>query len=311
LQYNFSMHGMPNAREPVFPLFFGAGRPAGPMSDNGPFRVNLVGLHYQRHVQFFPPGQPLPTTRIGLPPNPLPNPTDARRPGYHVNEEFYAQIQLAAEPRLSVSQNGALKLVEAVDDRGQSLLIEANGKSTIQRHSAYFGLTAGPTLHLQAPLRRPEQPGQEIKRLRGLVPVVVATRKGDPLVIPLSGSGGKSFHNDEATLEVQEVRVNPNTNQTSIQLLVRTNRNSGEEADLLAAMPTVMVRRNETQQQQIEVRDGQGKPIPWYLSNDAEGARMTLTLTPHDQGAPAEIRYYSMVRAVTDVSFEFTDVPLP
>lgn len=311
LQYNFGMHGMPNTREPVFPLFFGAGRPAGPMSDTGPFRVNLIGLHYQRHVQFYPPGQPQPTARVGLPPNPQPNPSDAGRPVYNISEEFYAQIQLAAEPRLSVSQNGPLKLVEAVDDRGQSLLIEANNKSTVQRHSAYFGLTAGPTLHLQAPLRRPEQPGQEIKRLRGVVPVVVATRKGDPLVIPMNGSTGKSFHNDEATLEVQEVRVNPNTNQTSIQISVRPHRSSAGEADLLAAMPTVMIRRNETQQQQIEVRDAQGKPIPWYLSNDAEGSRMTLTLTSHDQGAPAEIRYYAMVRAATDVSFEFTEVPLP
>ena len=190
-------------------------------------------------------------------------------------------------------------------------LIEANDKPTVQRHSAYFGLTAGPTLHLQAPLRRPDQPGQEIKRLRGVVPVVVATRKGDPLVVPLDGSAGKSFRNEEMTLEVQEVRVNPNRNQTSIQIAVRSHRNPGGEADLLAAMPTVMVRRNELQQQQIEVRDGQGKPIPWYLSNDAEGSRMTLTLTPHDQGAPTEIRYYSMVRAATEVSFEFTDVPLP
>ncbi|SIO62181.1 hypothetical protein SAMN05444166_6971 [Singulisphaera sp. GP187] len=307
LQYNFGMHGMPNAREPVFPLFSGAGRPAGPMSDHGPFRVNLVGLHYQRHVQFFPTGQPLPSNRVGLPPNPV----DPKRPGYTVNEEFYAQIQVAAEPRLSVSQNGPLKLVEAIDERGQSLLIPENNAQTLQRQSAYFGLTAGPNLHLQAPLRRPEQPGQEIKRLRGVLPVVVATRKGNPLVVPLSGSSGKSFRNDEATVEVQEIRVNPNTNQTNIQIAVRTNRTSGGEADLLAALPTAMGRRSETSQQQLEVVDGQGKLIPWYLTNDAEGSRMTLTLTPQEQGAATEIRYYAMVRAVTDVNFEFTDVPLP
>lgn len=307
LQYNFGMHGMPNARELVFPLFAGAGRPAGPMSDYGPFRVNLVGLHYQRHVQFFPNGQPVPSNRLVLPQNPV----DAKRPGYTLNEEFYAELQVAAEPRLSVSQNGLLKLTEAVDDHGQSLLIPETNAQTLQRHSAYFGLSAGPNLHLQAPLRRPEQPGQEIKRLRGVLPVVVATRKGNPLVIPLSGSSGKSFRNEEATVEIQEIRQNPNTNQTSIQIAVRTNRSSGGEADLLAAMPTAMARRTETTQQQIEILDSQGKLIPWYPSNDGEGTRMTLTLTPHEQGAATELRYYSMVRAATEVNFEFTDVPLP
>ena len=65
-------------------------------------------------------------------------------------------------------------------------------------------------------------------------------------------------------------------------------------------------------QQQIEVVDSQGRAIPWYHSSfDAEGARMTLTLSPHDQGTPAEVRYYGLARAATEVSFEFTDVPMP
>ena len=240
------------------------------------------------------------------------NPADSKRPNFSLNEEFYAQIQVAAEPRLSVSQSGALKLIEAIDDRGQSLLIPESNAQTLQRHSGYFGLTAGPNLHLQAPLRRPEQPGQEIERLRGVLPVVVATRKGNPLVVPLSGTSGKSFRNEEATVEVQEVRLNPKTNQTSIQIAVRTNRSSGGEADLLAAMPTAMARRPETSQQQIEVLDGQGRLIPWYLSNDAEG--VADDLDPHAaraRGRRRVLRYYSMVRAATEVSFEFTDVPLP
>ncbi|WP_406696092.1 hypothetical protein V5E97_34375 [Singulisphaera sp. Ch08] len=307
LQYNFGMHGMPNANESVFPLFAGGGRPAGPMSDNGPFRVNLGGLHYQRHVQFLSSGQPLPSNRIVLPQNPA----EAKRPDFNLTEEFYAQIQVAAEPRLSVTQRGALKLLEAVDDRGQSLLIPETNTLTQQRQSGYFGLSAGPNLHLQAPLHRPEQPGQKIKRLRGVLPVVVATRKGNPLVVPLSGSSGKSFRSEDAVVEVQDIRVNPNTNQTNIQISVRAKANSGSEADLLAAMPTAMARRPDSIQQQIEVFDGQGKSIPLYLSNDADGSRMTLTLTPHDQGAAHELRYYSIVRAATEVNFEFTDVPLP
>jgi hypothetical protein len=65
-------------------------------------------------------------------------------------------------------------------------------------------------------------------------------------------------------------------------------------------------------QQQIEVVDSQGRVIPWYHSSfDAEGARMTLTLTPHDQAAPAELHYFGLARASTEVSFEFSNIPMP
>lgn len=309
LQYNFGMQLLPNQREPVFQLFVGSGRPGGPISDNGPFRVNLVGLHYQRNVQFFPTAQPQrkdPRVLAGEPGEPNPA-------GYTINEDFNAQLQIAAEPRLSLTQFGTLKLLEAVDERGQSLLIpENNNAGQNQMQSGYFGITAGPNLHLQAPLRRPQQPGKLIKRLRGTLPVLVSTRKGNPLVVPLSGSSGKSFRNEEATVEIQEIRANPNTNQTSIQLAIKPNRNSGTEAELLAAMPSALSRRpDQPNQQQFEVFDAQGKVIQAYPSNDMEGTRTTLTLIPHEQGAPTELRYYSMVRARTEVSFEFNDVPLP
>jgi hypothetical protein len=290
----------------VLPLFAGTGRPAGPMSDTGPFRVNLMGLHYQRSVSF------LGAAQVGGAGRVLPGLGDANDPPGHVfNEQFYAQLQVAAEPRLSLSQNGPLRLLEAVDNLDQSLVVPSSGHPTTQRFSGYFGLSSGSTLHLQAPLRRPDHTGQSIKRLRGVVPVIVATRKPDPLVIPLDGATGKSFQNEEFSLRVLDIRTNPNTHQTSIEIALRANPSSPEAEPVGAGLPTVAVRRPDTNQQQIEVLDAQGRAIPWYHSNDAEGSRMTLTLTPHDQGAASEIRYYSMVRAQSEVGFEFSDVPLP
>ena len=73
-----------------------------------------------------------------------------------------------------------------------------------------------------------------------------------------------------------------------------------------------MIQRPDLHQQQIEVADNQGKLITWYNSSyDAEGSRMTLTLTNHDQTAPAELHYYGLARAATEVGFEFSDVPMP
>lgn len=312
LQYNLGgMHGQFNSRESVFPLFLGGSRPPGPMSDSGPFRVNLVSVHYQRDVSFVGPMQQtmINLRERGRAVEPL---ADGVSPGHTITEQFFAQVQVAAEPRLTLSQNGPIKLLEVTDDRGQSLLPEPDNGPVTQRFSGYFGLSAGSTLHLQALLNRPEQPGKTIKIFRGVLPVMVATRKPGPLVIPLLNAAGKSFRNDEVTLSVQMIKINPNTRQTSIEISLR----SGTDPEAAQPAPVVpgadaLVQRPDTHQQQIEVLDAVGRPIPWYHSNDAEGSRMTMTLTPHDQGSPSEIRYYALARAATEVRFEFKDVPLP
>jgi len=317
LQYNVGNRGLPSSREPVFPLLDGGPRPAGPTSDSGPFRISLVSLHYQRDVAFgraaagFPQRPPMP----GL----APLPRGANTPladGPAVDEQFFAQVQVAAEPRLSLSQNGPLKILEAVDDRGQSLLPEAGEGPFTQRFSGYFGLTTGSALQLQAPLKRPEQPGRSIRKLRGVLAIMVATRKPDPLVVPLQGAAGKSFHNDEVNLSIVDIRVAPVTNQTSIEVVIRLNSSpAGGFAPPGGNGPEFTMQRPDLHQQQIEVVDSQGRVIAWYHSSvfDAEGSRMTLTLTPQQQpqAAPTELRYYGLARAGTEVGFEFSDVPMP
>jgi hypothetical protein len=315
LQFNFGMHGSPTGnREPVFPLLDGGPRPPAPTSDSGPFRVSLLSLHYQRDVAFSRAGMVMPR-RLGAPlPPPIPGGANTpRAEAPSVNEQFYAQIQVAAEPRLSLSQNGPLKILEVVDDRGQSLQPELDQGSVTQRVSGYFGLTTGSTLQLHVPLKRPEFPGQAIRTLRGVLPILVATRKPDPLVVSLQGAAGKSFHNDEVDLSVLDIRANPATNQTNIDIMVRSH--AGPAAGLAPAAgggPEFMIQRPDMHQQQIEVIDTQGRVIAWFHSSfDAVGSRMTLTLTPTDQATPAEIRYYGLARAAADVRFEFGEMPMP
>ena len=173
LQYNLGMQGSSRNREPLLTLFAGKEAHAGPISDLGPFRVQLTNLHFQRDVTF--------------------------AAGPRASEQFYMQVQVAAEPRLSVSQNGTVQILEALDDRGQSLMLPDGGTSAT-RHSAYFGMSSGPIVQMQAHLKRPEQPGSTIRKLRGTVPIAVATRKPDPLVVPLTGASGKSFRNDQVSL---------------------------------------------------------------------------------------------------------------
>ena len=63
--------------------FRGEAGDAGPISDLGPFRAQSTNLHFQRDVTFAAVPRP--------------------------SEQFYMQVQVAAEPRLSVSQNGGFR----------------------------------------------------------------------------------------------------------------------------------------------------------------------------------------------------------
>jgi hypothetical protein len=142
---------------------------------------------------------------------------------------------------------------------------------------------------------------------------MVATRKPDPLVVSLQGAAGKSFHNEDVDLSVLDIRANPATNQTSIEIMVRST--APPAAALTAPIPggaEFLIQRPDLHQQQIEVVDTQGRVIAWFQSSfDAEGSRMTLTLTPHPPAGPTELRYYGLARATTEVRFEFGDVPMP
>jgi hypothetical protein len=315
LQLNVGMHGFSTAnREPLLPLLDGGPRPAVPTSDSGPFRVSLLSLHYQRDVVFSRAGVVLPHRLVVPPPPPVPGRTSTPiTEAPTVDEQFYAQIQVAAEPRLSLSQNGPLKILDATDDRGQSLQVETDQGPITQRVSGYFGMANGSTLQLHVPLKRPEVPGQSIRTLRGVLPIMVATRKPDPLVVSLQGAAGKSFHNEDVDLSVVDIRANPATNQTSIDIVVRSSTPAAAAFTRPGpGGPDVQIQRPDLHQQQIEVVDTQGRVIAWFQSRfDAEGSRMTLTLTPSAQAGPAELRYYGLARAATEVRFEFGDVPMP
>jgi hypothetical protein len=294
----------------LFPLHGISARSATPTWDTGPFRTSLVNLHYQRDVLFdqgaMIPTNPgfLPQVRAIAPPNP-----DAAA-GPAINEQFSAQVQITAEPRLALTQNGPIRVLEAIDERGQSLLFPTHDGPFTQRFSGYFGMSNGSTLSLQVPLSHPSQPSRMIKRLRGSLSVTVSTRKPDPLVISLGNAAGKTFQNEDVTLGVQDIRNNPNTRQMSIDLSIRTNSPATAP---LTAPGELNFPRPDTHQQQIEIVDAQGRALPWYNAGyDGEGTRLSLTLVPQqDQATPTEIRYYSLSRAATDVHFEFADVPMP
>jgi hypothetical protein len=316
LQYNSSMHGFGGERDPIFTLSDGSHRALTPISDHGPFRISLLGVDYHRHLIYASP-----SGGIGnlTPPRPRtaalePAPRDAGLPSrLHpvTNVQFTAQLVVAAEPRLILTyQHGSLQLTEAVDERGNSLI--PPGKSgPVRRSAAYFGIMSGPVVQIPAPLHRPAVPGETIKKLRGIIPLSVSSRRPDPLIVPLANSAGKTFENLDLQLTVHEIRPMPDTRNTLVELSLRpSDRDASSSADDADGFNNLVQRPNPAQLQ-IEVTDARGQMIPWFQSGpDTESSRVTLTLT-----CPAtelkELRYYTLTRSSVNVPFEFTDIPLP
>jgi hypothetical protein len=312
LQYNPNMHGFGGEREPVFAFTDGSARTLMPTSDFGPFRVSLLGVDYQRHVSYTAvnPRTPLP---------PPPRPAGAEPPTREKSAvaklrpvttvQFSAQLTVAAEPRLSLSyQHGALQLTEAVDERGNSLVPIGNS-GPASRSSIFPGMMNAPLVQIAATLQRPAGAGETIKKLRGNIPLVVSSRRPDPLVIPLASAAGKTFENPEVQLIVHEIRAVPNSTNSQIELTVWPSDREASSSQGDAEGSRFMMPRPYRPQLQIEVTDVRGQLIPWFQSGaDVDNSRFTITVT---NSQPSELRYYALTQSAANVPFEFTDIPMP
>jgi hypothetical protein len=312
LQYNAGMPGLGAPREPIFILTDGTLRTLTPVSDQGPFRVGLLGLLYQSELSYTAVGR-IPS-RPGNGRGGLPRSQGPVRLNPVTNTQFLAKLLVAAEPRLSLSQNGGLQILEAVDDRGNSLAPSSSaGRTVSQRVAGYFGVTHGSVLPLQAPLERPATVGKRIQKLRGVIPLMVSSRRPDPLIVPLNQGTGKRFENPDVELTLHEIRTAPNTQQTVIELSLKPNeRRASPEHDVADTWNDALY-RTDAQRLQLEVVDARDQLVPWFSSGpDSETSHLTLTVTNLAHIATLkELRYHTLTRATVNVPFEFQDIPVP
>jgi hypothetical protein len=318
LQYNAGFAGMATAREPEVHLFVGVNR-GSPVSVSGPFRTSVAGLTYQRNVVFqsggmlFQPNLPQGFAQLRRPPPaPGPQPGGDGRLKPFIASQFNVQFQVEAEPRLSLAQRGVLKIQEATDEAGQSLIIANQAEiGVVDRQFAFAALNHASILHMNVSLNHPPKLGGTLKTLKGVIPVTVSARKNQPLVVSLAGAKGKAFENEDVVLNVHDIKQVPNGSFTQVELTVRPKNapNNNEE------MPVseFMMARAAVNPQQIDFLDDRGRTIPWQFSGYiAEGSRITLTLTPPDPALKAtQLRYFGMSRIATDVSFDLHDIPMP
>ena len=291
----------------IFSIGDGPALPPGPTFDRGPFRVQLAGTRSQ--------DEPLITTyarpgaRVMITPRSVI--VGSRNPA-PTSKSLTLDLLVAAEPRLSIAPNGPVRVTEAFDEVGRPLIAAAR-PAGIQHSSGYFGMNSSPVLRLRADLAQPEGGARRIKRIRGMIPVAVATRKPDPLVLSLDKAAALVARNDEVEVVVREVRPARQGKHCTIELSLKNVAATVAQADALEG--DIQPDRTNSPLQQIEVLDDQGRPLPWFQKSslfNGDETRLILVILPVDAaGPPATIRHHGMIRGSAEIPFEFRDIALP
>jgi hypothetical protein len=304
---------MGNGPRHVFQLNEQYAPPAEPgaIAVDGPFRLTLTNLIHTRQRMINQGGGMI---RINQPRMGRVQPLPAGMNNGNIMDSFTFNMQVMGEPRLLLAMNGPLKVLEAEDDAGNSLLPpQANGNGMVHQMGYFnnWNQVGAQVVPLGGQLSYPEHAGRLIKRLKGVVPLSVATRKSEPLTISLAEAVGKTFQAGETTLIIHEAnKPNPNPGQagTVLDLTIRTEAGAGGPNN-----PNGQA--SIQPQTQIELVDASGKPVNWWQQNlNGRPGEVRLGLVANPQGntgPPTQLRFYELVRATTEVTFEFHDILLP
>lgn len=298
------------------------GESIGPVADHGPFRVQLVNVHYNgRYGQLHLRSDGQPASR--------------RIFREEDRENSYVELGVNVEPRMLMKNAGKLKDLSAVDERGQSLLPD---DPVGMQDTFEFGFTPAASTLGRVPLAKVKHPGKVIKLLRGVAPVAVAALRAEPVVIPLPDAAGKSFPGDDTVLTVREV-----SRQAVVERIVvepigpdgkidRTKRRPTEGTVISLTVRPIdrhgpPATAPELSEEQFEVVDPAGKAwtaTPQIFTGETpevRGGEVRFTLRPSDENLmpmpwPRDLqgftlRYREMTVVPVDVPFEFRDVPLP
>jgi hypothetical protein len=235
------------------------------------------------------------------------------------NVQFSLDMNVQVEPRMIVSATGPARIEEAIDDLGQSLAPDASAEVQ-RRMSGYFGgygMAQG-NLSFQVQLQLPERSGQFIKRLKGTLPVRVSSRKDSPVVIAIDQAKGKTIDAGDVRVTIHDVRPGPDLDgSTQIELSARPSPGAMPDDPQNGMAASAMIFRSpQMAQSQMEVLDARDQAYPQWLTTNMQvnndEARLTIRLMANEQlGPPAKLRVYDLARANTDLTFTFTDVPMP
>jgi hypothetical protein len=294
-----------NPRGGHFPsLEFGGSGDACPSTFSGPFRITLRGLHDHRDRSLIVG----PWLRVDEMNQRIPIPRTARER----EARFYIDLRMLIEPRMWFTQEGPARAVEAVDDLGQSL-VRRDTTRVEADHSLMYnggGVTQG---QFQLDLAMPDKPGSSIVRLRGSIPVAIQVRKAVPaLEIPLPDARGKTFANEDGVFTVRDFSEDDRGARIVVEVRINLDRYelpAGRDREIAASRLRCLTSH------QVEIVDADGTVLADVGAGGTSPngyAWMSFAVRKdRNKTRPARFRYYGMVRAFTDVAFEFRNIPMP
>ncbi len=269
-----------------------AGDPPALTAYSGPLRIHLFATHRHRDVSFEADGI------SGVPPR---------------SATVTVEVQAFAEPGRFINLNGPPRL-EAVDERGRAISPQPGGGGEQPERGGNSWLIPGriSLLHLHVPLGLPDPTVRSPLKLRGVLPVVITSRRPDPLVVPLVDAEGNTFRQGPRVVRVQKLSGHgPRTTEFDLFL----------SEDVIPADHTWVSLGPETDyigdflRDRIEFEDAEGHPLSWVLpfapsasaTNDEIRARALVS----GAAPPARLRVYRLLRLATEIPFEFAEVPSP
>ena len=302
-QQMFAMNRMPQRRRVMagneLVLRFDDGEnPTAPAFDAGALRVTIGSLVLNRSRTF------------------VRTPESAGQP--EATAVFMVGLQVRAEPRLTIAAVDDPRLIEARDERGQSLLAGPAAAAGPPNPRPGRGFEPFPRNQpIMFVLKLPDQPGQKIARLRGSFRALVVGRRGEPLTIPLEGAEGKTFSAASSSVLVHTVRTAPDGRETTIEFTLDPLGGGTGQPIFNPLDPRSGLRPPPVARGQVEFFDAKGQlchtvDLATVGMGFGSGGRTTIMIQPPPgTGPPTSARYYAATWAAVDVNFDFRDVPMP
>ncbi len=152
---------------------------------SGPIRIHLFATHRHRDLNFEAGG----ISRVP-----------------QRSATVTVDVQAFVEPGRFLNFSGLPRL-EAVDERARAIAPQpiGGGEQPERSGNSWLIPVSISLLQWQVPLGLPELSVRSPLKLRGVLPVVISSRRPDPLVIPLVGAAGKTFRQGPRVVRIERV----------------------------------------------------------------------------------------------------------
>jgi hypothetical protein len=225
------------------------------------------------------------------------------------SEAFTFAFTLNAEPKLPLMGVGQAKVIEAVDDFGNSMILdshvhEAGYSPAFVNYNGYRSFQYGTSLNLQWP----NKDARLVKRLRCSVPVtLLSEQRPDVVIDDVLKKKGQKVAGKSVEVQIDDIKE---TNKTQFQIKMSVRHTASGAAQDYSWTNSV--------HQRIELVDAKGNRYTsqgynWENSspNHVQATFMFVNPGIGTVGAPAKLIYNDWVLMHHQIEFEFKDLNLP